>query len=73
MWESRLLLARFPRRSWEEWEAGCWLSTLSTARHFHGSVTFRFFGVGVGASRRRWCVVSYCGPGDLLLRLFFNR
>src|SRR5450759_830828 len=30
MWESRLLLARFPRGLWKEWEARLWLSTLST-------------------------------------------
>ena len=30
MWESRRLLARFPRGSWKVWEAGFWLSTLST-------------------------------------------
>ena len=34
MWESRLLLARFPRGSWKEWEACFWLSTLSTAPAF---------------------------------------
>jgi hypothetical protein len=34
MWESRRLLARFPRGSWEGWEACSWLSTLSTAPAF---------------------------------------
>ena len=34
MWESRRLLARFPRGSWKEWEACFWLSTLSTAPAF---------------------------------------
>src|SRR5579862_8917870 len=34
MWESRRLLARFPRGSWKEWEAGFWLSTLSTGPAF---------------------------------------
>src|SRR5215469_13609474 len=34
MWESRLLLARFPGGSWKEWEACLWLSTLSTAPAF---------------------------------------
>jgi len=34
MWESRRLLARFPRGSWEEWEACFWLSTLSTGPSF---------------------------------------
>jgi hypothetical protein len=42
MWKSRLLWARFPRGSWKEWEAGLWLSTLSTARHFHSSVVYSF-------------------------------
>ena len=34
MWESRRLLARFPRGSWKEGEACFWLSTLSTAPAF---------------------------------------
>jgi hypothetical protein len=34
MWESRRLLARFPRGSWKEGEACLWLSTLSTAPAF---------------------------------------
>ena len=34
MWESRLLLARFPRGSWKEWEDCLCLSTLSTAPSF---------------------------------------
>ena len=34
MWESRPLLARFPRGSWKEGEACFWLSTLSTAPSF---------------------------------------
>jgi hypothetical protein len=34
MWESRLLVARFPRGSWKEWEARLWLSTLSTVPAF---------------------------------------
>ena|ERR1041385_4838565 len=34
MWESRRLLARFPRGSWKEGEACFWLSTLSTALAF---------------------------------------
>src|ERR1044071_5775737 len=43
MWESRLPLARFPRGSWKEGEACFWLSTLSTARHFHSSLPCSFF------------------------------
>jgi hypothetical protein len=34
MWESRPLLARFPRGSWEVWETCFWFSTLSTAPPF---------------------------------------
>ena len=34
MWESRRVVARFPRDSWKEGEACLWLSTLSTAPAF---------------------------------------
>ena len=34
MWESRRLLARFPRGLWKGWEARLWLSMLSTAPAF---------------------------------------
>ncbi len=34
MWESRRFWARFPRDSWEAWEACLWLSMLSTGPPF---------------------------------------
>jgi hypothetical protein len=40
MWESRRFLARFPRGSWEEWEACLWLFH---AFHSPGISTALFF------------------------------
>jgi hypothetical protein len=71
MWESRLLLARFPRGSWKEWEAGLWLSTLSTAPAFPQLCGLPVF--AVGDSPAGAATVNYCGPGSFFLWLFFNR
>ena len=71
MWESRRFLARFPRGSWEEWEACLWLSTLSTAPAFPQLSSFwlRQRLLAEGSGRRR----GYCGPGSFFFLLFFNR
>jgi len=71
MWESRRFLARFPRGSWEEWEACLWLSTLSTAPAFPQLSSFwlRQRLLAEGSGRRR----DYCGPGSFFFLLFFNR
>ena len=54
MWESRLLLARFPRGSWKEWEACLWLSTLSTAPAFPQLSRFSELVRRQAQPRRRW-------------------
>jgi hypothetical protein len=46
MWESRLLLARFPRGSWKEWEACFWLAILSTDPAFPQLFFLAAFGFG---------------------------
>jgi hypothetical protein len=71
MWESRRLLARFPRGSWEEWEACPWLSTLSTATAFPQlSSLAEASGLRL---QRGASVVGYCGPGSFFFLLFFSR
>ena len=69
MWESRLLLARFPRGLWEVWEAWFWLSTLSTAPPFPQLSSSLAEASGAGS----YLVVGYCGPGSFFFLLFFSR
>jgi hypothetical protein len=74
MWESRLLWARFPRGSWKEWEAGLWLSTLSTAPAFPQLSRLPVFAVAGDSPPGGGAVVaSYCCSGPVFLWLFFNR
>jgi hypothetical protein len=56
MWESRLVLARFPRGSWKEGEACFWLSTLSTAPAFPQLSSLSFFAGGFAL--RAWLVAT---------------
>jgi hypothetical protein len=46
MWESRRFLARFPRGSWEEWEAAFGFPRFPQPRHFHSSLPFGLGSVG---------------------------
>ena len=71
MWESRPLLARFPRGSWKEWEAGLWLSMLSTAPAFPQLSRLPVFAAATGKGGA--VVRSYCCSGSFFLWLFFNR
>src|SRR6266542_3452451 len=43
MWKSRLPSARFPRARGKSGKPAFWLSTLSTARHFHSSLSGGFW------------------------------
>jgi hypothetical protein len=73
MWESRRLLARFPRGSWKEWEACFWLSTLSTAPPFPQLFLFWLRLRGYLLSTHVLPMVGYCRSGVFFFLLFFSR
>ena len=62
MWKSRRLLARFPRGSWEVWEACPWLSTLSTATAFPQLSSLGRLRGYLCSGARLWLAIAGRGP-----------